>query len=415
MASLTAYFNRDARVIGLVCFPHGLSHFYYMVLPPMFGALKAAYGLSFTELGLIMSVFAGVAAFGQTPVGFLVDKIGGRQVLICGLLLESICIGSFGLANSYWQFLLFGAIAGLGHTVYHPADFAIMTSLVSNKRMGRAFGIHSFTGYLGFAAAPVFMTGITELWHWKAAFLLAGALGLLAAALLWLNSGLLREMGADAGRPAKTAKSSTAKVGQSEIGRGIKFLLSAPILACFLYYVLYQMGNGGLRTYLIPALEELYGVAPLVAGSILTGLMVGTAGGILSGGFLAERTGPQIWVACLTLVPSSILIALVGSFHMPTIVIGIVITAAGFLMGMLVPSRDLLLRSVTPDGSMGKVMGFVSTGSNVGGTIIPVTLGVIMDHSDPRYIFWIAAGMIAAALFTFITVKGVATQQYERK
>ena len=414
MASMAAYFNRDARVIGLICFPHGLSHFYYMVLPPMFIVLKSAYDLTFTELGAVMSVFAGVAAFGQTPVGFLVDKIGGRQVLICGVLVESIAIGSFGLADAYWQFLLFGAIAGMGHTVYHPADFAIMTSLVSNKRMGRAFGIHSFTGYLGFVAAPVFMTGITELWHWKAAFLLAGALGLLAAALLWLNSGLLHEMGADSGRPAKTAEAPASTDRQSQISQGIMFLLSAPILACFLYYVLYQMGNGGLRTYLIPALEELYGVSPVLAGSILTGLMVGTAGGILSGGFLAERTGPQIWVACMTLLPSALLIALVGSFHMPAIVIGIVITAAGFLMGLLVPSRDLLLRSVTPDGSMGKVMGFVSTGSNVGGTIIPVTLGVIMDHSDPRYIFWIAAGMLAGALFTFITVKGIATQQYGR-
>jgi MFS family permease len=414
MASLAAYFNRDARVIGLICFPHGLSHFYYMVLPPMFIVLKSVFGLTFTELGGIMSVFAGVAAFGQTPVGFLVDKIGGRQVLIGGLVIESIAIGCFGLADTYWQFLMFGAIAGIGHTVYHPADFAIMTSLVSNRRMGRAFGIHSFTGYLGFAAAPVFMTGISELWHWKAAFLSAGALGLIAAGLLWLNSGLLREMGADSGRPAKTTAPSSAAGGKSQIGQGIMFLISAPILACFLYYVLHQMGNGGLRTYLIPALEELYGVSPVVAGSILTGLMIGTAGGILSGGFLAERTGPQIWVACMTLIPSGLLIALVGAFHMPTVFIGLVIATAGFLMGLLLPSRDLLLRSVTPDGSMGKVMGFVSTGSNVGGTMIPVALGWIMDHSDPRYIFWITAGMIAAALFTFITVKGVASHTYER-
>lgn len=414
MASLTAYFNRDARVIGLICFPHGLSHFYYMVLPPMFGALHSAFGLSFTELGMIMSVFAGVAAFGQTPVGFLVDKIGGRLVLICGLLLESICIGSFGLVDYYWQFLLFAAIAGIGHTVYHPADFAIMTSLVSNKRMGRAFGIHSFTGYLGFAAAPIFMTGISELWHWKAAFLLAGGLGLLAAALLWLNSDLLREAGADSGRPKKSEENAAPSGGQSQIGQGISFLLSAPILACFLYYVFHQMSNGGLRNFLMPALHDLYGISPVVAGSILTGLMVGTAGGILSGGFLAERTGPQIWVAAATLVPSGILIALVGAFHMPTIVIGVVIASAGFLMGLLLPSRDLLLRSVTPDGSMGKVMGFVSTGSNVGGTLIPVALGWIMDNSDPRYIFWITAGMIAAALFTFITVKGVVSHTYDR-
>ncbi len=412
MASLTAYFDRDARVIGLVCFPHGLSHFYYMVLPPMFAVLKTAFGLNNLEIGLFMTIFAAAAAIGQTPVGFLVDKIGGRQVLICGLLLESIAIGSIGLAESYWQLLALGAIAGMGHTVYHPADFAIMTSLVSNKRMGRAFGIHSFTGYLGFAAAPLFMTAISELWNWQAAFILAGVLGLIAASLLWLNSALLREMGADSGRPKKTEQNSQ---NGSQVGQGIKLLFTAPMIACFLYYVLHQMGNGGLRTFLGVALWELYATPQVIAGMALTGLMAGTAGGILAGGFLADRTGPQIWVACMTLVPSALLIALVGAFEMPLIVLVLVITAAGFLMGLLLPSRDLLLRSVTPDGSMGKAMGFVSTGSNVGGAIIPVVLGWVMDNSNPRYIFWITAGMIAAALFTFITVKGVASQEFDRK
>ena len=289
MASLTAYFDRDARVIGLVCFPHGLSHFYYMVLPPMFAVLKTAFGLNNLEIGLFMTIFAAAAAIGQTPVGFLVDKIGGRQVLICGLLLESIAIGSIGLAESYWQLLALGAIAGMGHTVYHPADFAIMTSLVSNKRMGRAFGIHSFTGYLGFAAAPLFMTAISELWNWQAAFILAGVLGLIAASLLWLNSALLREMGADSGRPKKTEQNSQ---NGSQVGQGIKLLFTAPMIACFLYYVLHQMGNGGLRTFLGVALWELYATPQVIAGMALTGLMAGTAGGILAGGFLADRTGP---------------------------------------------------------------------------------------------------------------------------
>jgi MFS transporter, FSR family, fosmidomycin resistance protein len=414
MASLATYFNRDARVIGLVCFPHGMSHFYYMVLPPMFAVIKTAFGLNNLEIGSVMTVFALAAAIGQTPVGFLVDKIGGRQVLIGGLLLESVAIGSFGLADSYVQLLLLAAVAGTGHTVYHPADFAIMTSLVSNKRMGRAFGIHSFTGYLGFAAAPLFMTGVSELWNWQGAFLLAGAIGLVAAALLWLNSGLLREMGADSGRPSQAKSSSPASSEASRLGGGIKLLFSAPIMACFLYYVLHQMGNGGIRTFLGVALWELYATPQFIAGTALTGLMAGTAGGILAGGFLADRTGPQIWVACLTLAPSAFLIALVGAFNMPTIILVVTITAAGFLMGLLLPSRDLLLRSVTPDGSMGKVMGFVSTGSNIGGSIIPVVLGWVMDNSDPRYIFWITAGMIGAALFTFITVKGVSSPETDR-
>ncbi len=402
MARLTAAFDRDAKIIGLVCFPHMMSHFYYTTVPPMFGVLMAAFAIDEFEVAAVITAFALAAGIGQTPIGFLVDRIGSRMVLICGVVLEASAIGALGLADAYWQLIVLGALGGFGHTVFHPADYAIMSTAISEHRIGRAFGAHSFSGYLGFALAPIFMTGIAAVWHWKAAFLLAGAIGLVSALLLWINGDLIADR---PGGRRHSPKKDERKVEESVAG-GLRLLLSVPILMCFLYFVFHQFGIGGVRNFLVLGLENLYGIPVLVGGFALSCLMIGGAGGVLAGGILADRIGPQVATAFCTLVPAGVLIALIGAYDMPSIVLFVVVTLAGFLLGLLIPSRDMLLRSVTPKGSMGKVMGFTSTGANFGGAVMPLALGYIMAHYDARLVFWIPAFFVAAAFLTFITVRG---------
>jgi MFS family permease len=401
VAPISASLSRDSKIIGLVCFPHMMSHFYYMVLPPMFSALQTAYGLSHLELGAVITAFGLAAGIGQTPVGFVVDRMGALPVLMAGLAIEALAIGAIGFADAYWHLLALGAIAGLGHTVFHPADYAIMSATISKERMGRAFGFHSFTGYVGFALAPVFMTGATAVWNWRIAFALAGLLGVVGVLALWLRGDLLRgAVRGAAGPPAPKDKPAGASLRE-----GIGLLGSLPILMCFLYFVLYQMGTGGVRTFLEGALWQLYQTPSVVAGAALTGLMIGSAVGILAGGVLVDRVGPTVMTAFLTLVPAGILIAMLGVYDLPAAGLVTVTTGAGFLIGLLIPSRDVLLRSVTPDGSMGKVMGFTSTGANIGGAITPLVLGLVLDHSDPRWVFWISALLIGVAFLTFVTVR----------
>lgn len=406
MARVAAALDQDAKIIGLVCFPHTMSHFYYLALPPMFPALKAAFDLTNVEVASVMSVFAMVAFLIQTPIGFLVDRIGARQVLVAGLTLEAAAIGAMGLVTEFWMLFPLAAIAGLGHTVFHPADYAIMSARISEHRMGRAFGVHSFTGYLGFTLAPIFMGGVTALWNWQTAFLAAGAIGLVAALLVWVNGSLLdppgdTPVGETADRKAKKKSSDPMTLSQ-----GVRLLFTFPILMCSLYFVFHQLGGGGPRTFLIVALDDLWGVPQVIGNTALTFLMAGTAAGILSGGFVADRFGPQITTAFLTLVPSALLLAMIGWVDLPTVLMIAAVTMSGFLMGLLIPSRDLMLRSVTPDGSMGKVMGFASTGSNLGGALIPLIIGYAIDTAGPEWAFWLSAVFVACAFLTFITVRG---------
>ena len=403
MAAVAAGTGRDAKVIGLICFPHLLSHLYFLVLPPLFPVLKQAFAVSYTELGLALTVFGAAAGLGQTPVGFLVDRIGGRALLIGGLVLQAGAVAMIGLAESYWQVLALCTVAGIAHTVFHPADYAILSAAVERSRLGRAYGIHSFTGNIGFVAAPVIMVTITELWHWRAAFVIVGAVGLAFALVLWWKRDLL----GDDLREAAERRSARDNAGDNAGDKGgLALLVSLPILMCFAFFVLQMMGMGGLRTFLVATLDALFATPLAEVNTALFGLLVGSAAGILLGAGLADRFGPRVATAFATLLPASALIFVIGSVPMPLVLLTGVLALIGFLQGFLIPSRDLLIRSVTPDGSMGKVMGFVSSGANLAGGLVPLLFGWILDTYEPVWIFWLSALFVAGALFTFVTVKG---------
>ena len=398
--------RHDAKIISLVCFPHMMSHVYWLVIPPMFPALMAAFDLTALKAGVIVSVFAAATMIAQTPVGFLVDRVGARWILIGGLAIEGAAIAAFGMADAYWQLLVLAGIAGLGHTVFHPADYAILSARVSERRMGRAFSIHSATGYVGFAIAPIYMTEVAARWNWQAAFLSIGVIGLFAALVLLLQSGSLR----DEGEAAKARRKKEAKASEPEPGRSggtlagdLRLLLSIPVMMCFLYFILHQLGGGGLRAFLVVALADLYDTPVVDAARALSAFTIGSVVGILTGGIVADRFGPRVMTGFATLVPAGLIVGLLGWVDIQGILLVALLAVSGYLIGVLIPSRDLLLRSVTPPGSMGKVMGFASTGTNLGGAIIPAVLGYVMDVAGGSWVFGISAIFIGAAFLTFVT------------
>jgi FSR family fosmidomycin resistance protein-like MFS transporter len=145
-------------LIGLA---HGTSHFFHMLLPPLFPVFIREFGLSYSQLGLLVSLFFVVSGMGQALAGFVVDRIVGAAGAVCGAGLLCRC--------GCWRpprprvtggLLLAAALAGLGNAPFHPADFTILNKRVSPSRLGHAFSVHGISGNLGWAAAPVFMIGI---------------------------------------------------------------------------------------------------------------------------------------------------------------------------------------------------------------------------------------------------------------
>ena len=168
--------SRSTRVNLLIGNGHFLSHFYSLCMPPLFLAWQSAFNVTFAELGLAVALMSGATAICQTPLGFLVDRHGARRFLIGGALLMSLSIIAMGFATSFWQILALAPLSGIGNSVFHPCDYAILSGSVDKDRMGRAFALHTFSGNLGFAAAPPVMAVLMVSFGWRVSLMLVGLL-----------------------------------------------------------------------------------------------------------------------------------------------------------------------------------------------------------------------------------------------
>jgi predicted MFS family arabinose efflux permease len=385
------------RVVSLVTVVHMTSHIYHQALHPLFPTLTTELGVSYTALGLVMTAFSLASALGQTPVGFLVDRIGGKIVLVSGLALQAAAVGAIGLTGSYWSMLALFTLAGLAHSVYHPADYAILSRTVEKSRLARAFTVHSSGGNLGTMLGPLIVVGLAGLWGWKVACMALGGFGMLTVAALWSQGGLL----------SGPSEASTAggRAGTEGWRDGLSLLMSGPMLMCFAFFAVLTMAFSGVRIYTVAAMHEIYGASQAEGTLVLTAFTAGIIGGMLAGGLIADRYGPRVIVAALGLVGAAALLLVVGTGVLPMAVAGGALCGAGFMRGFVQGVRDLMVFRATPDGAHGKAFGFVSTGSHLGQALMPLIFGTVMDMGRPSWVFVIAAVLSLAALATFATVR----------
>jgi MFS family permease len=389
-----ASLKADAKIIGLVGLAHGLSHFFQLVLPPLFPMVRDEFGVSYAALGAVMAVFYTVSGIAQTAAGFLVDRFGARRILLAGLALVAAGAILTGLAPSFPWLFLAAAVGGLGNSVFHPADFALLNAKVTPSRLGHAFGVHGIVGNVGWVLAPVFVFPIAQAYGWRMAVIAAGALGLVAFALLATQ----RELGGARARPQAAA---TGAVG---LRADVALLTSWPIIMCFAFFSLYAITLVGFQTFATTALAQLYDVPLLLATTGLTGFLLGGAAGILFGGFVAARTARHTAVAVVGMVVPALLALLIATGALPTASLIAVMTAAGFGFGMMGPSRDIIVRKIAPAHARGKVYGFVYSGLDVGGLVGPLVFGLFLDNGRPGWVFTGAAVIMLLAIPTVLGI-----------
>ena len=379
----------DVRLVAGVSAAHFVSHFYMLVLPPLFAFVRADYAVTYTEIGLALTVFNTVSAVAQTPAGFLIDRINARFALIAGLIVGAAGFAIAAAVNSYWVLIFAFGLVGLGNTVYHPADYALLSRHVAPTRMSQAYSVHTFAGMLGSATAPGAVLLMHGLYGWRGAFLGAAALGVLAAFVLLFTPG--GEAHPPAGKPA-------AESGPTDW----RLLLTAPILVNFLFFLIYAFASTGLQNFSVVALDQLYGTSPVTANTALSGYLLMSALGVLIGGWMAGRITHHRFIAALGLSVTALTALLIGSFDIGALLLVLVMALAGLCGGMVMPSRDLIVREVTPPGSFGKVFAFVTTGYHIAGILAPLVFGALLDHGEPRAIF------MAVTAFTLLSICAVA-------
>lgn len=370
-ATLPPAASSDLETISLIGFVHAVSHFFHLLLPPLFPWLMPEFGLSFTAIGVTMTVFFVVSGIGQATAGFLVDRFGAARVLGCG-------IGCFALAGVVLHFatglpmlMAVAALAGLGNSVFHPADFTVLNRHVSQPRLGHAFSVHGLSGNLGWAAAPIFMTGIASVGGWRTAALAASLVALLAIALLFWR----REAITD------TAEHHAEKA-QENAGPIFAFLGSRAVWLCFLFFLLITAAFGTIQNFASPILQAMYGLSLTTAAFALSTYLVGSACGIVLGGFLAQK-GEHDRLIAGALGLAALLAVLLASAVLPAWLILPLMAGIGFCTGIAGPSRDLLVRKAATarfgKAAYGRVYGFVYSGLDLGLATAPLLFGGLMD------------------------------------
>jgi len=377
------------RVVGAVSAAHFMSHYYIILLAPLMPFVRDEYQVTYTEIGLAFAVFNIVTGVFQTPAGFLVDRLGARALLILGLAIGATSFVTAGLVDSFWVMIAMFGIAGMGNTVYHPADYTLLSQHVPADRIGQAFSLHTFAGMLGSAVAPASLLMMQSSWGWRGAFVGAGVFGFAVALLLLLvRDGTT--LTANAGTRPPSDSSDT----------GWRLLLSAPILLNLAFFILLAMMSGGLYNYSVVALGALYGTPVTTANVALTGNLLLSATGVLVGGLLVTRTKRHSLVATLGLTAMALSVVLVAVVDLDSLALIAAMSLAGLFSGVIMPSRDMIVREVTPPGSFGKVFGFVTTGFNIGGIVSPLIFGAVMDHGSPRMVFLLVAAFTLLGIVT---------------
>jgi MFS family permease len=396
--------RQDAEVIGLVGLAHGTSHFFHLMLPPLFPWLMRDFSLSYTEAGLLMTVFFVVSGIGQALAGFVVDRTGARPVLFFGITLLAVSGVLLGLSHSYPMLVLTAAVAGIGNSIFHPADFTLLNHRVAPPRLGHAFSIHGLSGNLGWAIAPVFMAGIASVTDWHVAGFAAAGVGATVLLILWWR----RDALADAATVVVARPESAAAPATSQLG----FLQSGAVWLCFGFFFLTTAAFGILQNYAPAILGEVYGVSLALATGSLTAYLLGSAAGMLTGGFLAARSEHNERLIAVALGFAATTAMLIASGAIAVWLVLPLMALMGFGVGVAGPNRDLLVRRAATSrfgkSAFGRVYGFVYSGLDTGLAMSPVLFGPLLDAGRFREALVAVAALQLAALATAWRVGGAA-------
>jgi MFS family permease len=384
--------DQQLRTLGAISVAHWVSHFHIFVLPMLFPFLKQTLNVGYIELGFALTVFAVISGLTQAPIGYLADHIGARKILLIGICLGSAALIMLGLHLSYVSLIGCAALLGLANSVYHPANYAILSAHMDEARIGRAFSIHTFAGFLGGAVAPAIAATLTATIGGHGALIASGAVGLVVA--LGIFAGGIPDASAADHEPA-------------DPGAPRQNVITPALIMLTIFFTLLSLSNAGIGNFGVVALMNGYGATFSAANIALTAYLGAGAAGVLAGGFLADLTERHGRVAAACFAVNAVILLVITVISLPQLLLVAAMGSAGFLGGVIAPSRDMMVRNAAPAGAAGRAFGIVSTGFNLGGIVSPLLFGWIMDQNLPHWVFGLSVVfMVLTVLLALSTERG---------
>ena len=363
--------------MGLVGTAHLISHFSQLLLAPLFPWLKDEFAVSYTELGLLMTIFFVVSSAVQALSGFAVDRLGPRPILFAGLALIGVAAFGYSISTSYWMLAGCAVVAGTGNGVFHPVNYTLLNHKVSAPRLGHAYSVHGITGSLGWALAPAMLVPIALAFSWRAAMVSASVLVFVVLAVLLFKRETLK-------LPLVTPAKAQALAAE---GGSFAFLRIPSVWMCFGFFFFYAIALGAVQAFAPEAARQLHGMPLRLLATSVSVYMVCSAVGMVLGGFLAADPARCERVVGVGFgFAASVALAL-GLLDVPGTLVPVLFGLMGFATGAGAPSRDLIVKRATPPRATGRVYGVVYSGLDIGQALSPLIFGSLMDHQQFRGVF----------------------------
>jgi MFS transporter, FSR family, fosmidomycin resistance protein len=382
-----------STVFALVGAGHFMSHVYILSLPPLFALIKTELEISYAALGLLVTAFHVATGFSQVPAGFAVDRFGARKTLLFGMFLSAVCMGSVGLVETYPLMIALTVMAGVGNSVFHPADYAILAGTVQKQHLGKAFGFHLLAGNLGFATAPVLMVALAAWFDWRMAMVVVGGAGVAIGLCMLLF-----------GHNLRAAVAPQVDTSADPCDDSAQSLLSPALLTMLGFFVLIALATAGIQTFSVTVLNKVYGVSLESANTALTVFLGAGFVGVATGGFVADRLREPVVVVNLSMLTCAVALALVSVVALPFALLLLMMAIGGAAVGLMRPARDMMVNAIAPPGTTGKAFGFMGTGLSTGGAVAPVVFGWMIDIGAAHYVLGICAALTLAAVGTATAV-----------
>jgi MFS family permease len=378
-------------VVGVASAAHFVSHFYFLVFPPLFPLFRAEFGVSNTQLGLMFSLLFLMPSVLQVPVGDLVDRLGAKRIFVVGIAVTGLGTMATALADSYLSLVGFVLLAGVGQSVFHPADFALIETVTEASNRGKSFGAHTFAGYLGFAAAPLVAGGLGVRFGWRTALASLGVIGILYAIAVALTMAPVHR-----GRTVSDEEADDGGFGSSW-----SELADPRILLTVVFFVILTIAATGIQSFTVVFLTDVFDLGVTMANTTLTANLTATALGVLAGGVLADRFSIY-GVLAATLTAAALVVGVIVSGVIPGVLVAVFagFTALGLVHGLSLPSRDSLVSEFSTADSTGKSFGLAYTGVTVGAFIAPALFGFVSDAVSNQAMFALIAVFYLGAVLT---------------